>query len=447
MSECRKLLVSLFLLGLCLRGLPASARVRATTGQSPASTATAEPGQTPFFLHAIHATKLSMDCSLCHVPEKQGSVVFRRPGHGHQPCMICHAEAFGKKPVAKVCAQCHSTFPPSGSADLLPFPRFKNQRPIVFEFSHALHVDPVERNDPRTGLRADCAFCHHFDAQGSYATFPRHPQCAACHSKPGMKPLLSEKSTSADCRGCHNPEEIENPSVSVDKRLIASYVVSGVYANMKFSHIAHLKLRTGYHVNCTTCHYAVPQSSSLANLTLPKMVDCAKCHDTDKTIPAAFRMSNCQVCHVDKPSGAVPVVYARYAKPAWHNESFRLHHAQAASAPGASCFVCHTNVSPSATTQEQCVSCHQTILPASHTARWRDDLHGKYAAIDRSTCAVCHTADYCIRCHNELPRSHVPLPLFKGGAHARLAMLNERSCLTCHTFENTCAECHVRKLQ
>jgi hypothetical protein len=25
-------------------------------------------------------------------------------------------------------------------------------------------------------------------------------------------------------------------------------------------------------------------------------------------------------------------------------------------------------------------------------------------------------------------------------------MLDERACLTCHTFQNTCAECHTRKL-
>ena len=54
------------------------------------------------------------------------------------------------------------------------------------------------------------------------------------------------------------------------------------------------------------------------------------------------------------------------------------------------------------------------MRPASHTARWRDDIHGRYAALDRVACATCHTADYCSRCHNELPSTHVPLALFKG---------------------------------
>lgn len=49
-------------------------------------------------------------------------------------------------------------------------------------------------------------------------------------------------------------------------------------------------------------------------------------------------------------------------------------------------------------------------------------------------------------CHNELPRSHTPLTLFAGGGHAALAMLDTRACLTCHTFQNTCFECHTEGL-
>ena len=40
---------------------------------------------------------------------------------------------------------------------------------------------------------------------------------------------------------------------------------------------------------------------------------------------------------------------------------------------------------------------------------------------DRVACATCHTADYCSRCHNQLPATHVPIALFKNGAHARPA--------------------------
>lgn len=271
-----------------------------------------------------------------------------------------------------------------------------------------------------------------------------------------MQPNLSATSTTADCRGCHTPEEIENPGFTQERRMIAPHVASGKLVNLKFTHVAHFKSREQYNLNCTTCHYAIPQSTGLENLPLPKMVDCVSCHDNDKTIPAAFRMSNCQTCHINAEGGAAPGSHTRYVKPDFHTESFRRRHDQEASAPGAKCFVCHTNVTAptkvletaaATNSSNQCAACHVVMRPASHTARWKDDLHGKFVENDRTSCALCHTADSCSRCHNEVPSSHEPLALFKAGAHQRLALLNERSCLTCHTFQNTCAECHLARKQ
>src|SRR6266404_2664403 len=85
-------------------------------------------GTPEFFLHAFHAKELGLDCNTCHVPEKEGSVVFKRPGHDQ--CMTCHADAFGADLNQKICAQCHSAFPPSGGDDVLPFPRFQKTRAI-----------------------------------------------------------------------------------------------------------------------------------------------------------------------------------------------------------------------------------------------------------------------------------------------------------------------------
>jgi hypothetical protein len=422
-----------------------------TPGAKPAAKPAANaPANTSgdFFIHQVHASQLSLDCNSCHVPDKAGSVVLKRPGHDQ--CMVCHADAFGADLNQKICAQCHSAFPPSGSEDLLPFPRYKRTRTILFEFSHAKHVDPLGRVDPKTGFRADCTFCHKFENSGQFATFPAHPQCASCHSKAGMKPMMSGAMTTADCRGCHSPEEIENPGFTKERRMISDRVVSGKHVNLKFSHIAHFKEREQYKLNCTTCHYAVPASTSLTNLTLPRMIDCVDCHDTNKNIPAEFRMTNCQTCHIDKEEGGAPASHTRYVKPDFHTESFRSHHEAESSAPGAKCFVCHQNVQTANTRQvayNQCIGCHLVMRPASHTARWRDDLHGKYAAFDREQCSLCHQTDYCVRCHNELPNSHVPLALWKAGSHATLAMLNERACLTCHTFANTCSECHARTIQ
>ncbi len=400
----------------------------------------AAPPTGPVYIHAIHAKKLELDCSTCHVPVKEGSVELKRPGHDE--CMVCHADWFDKDINERFCRECHTNFPPAGKEDLLSYPRYKKERAILFEFSHAMHVDKKARVNPATGFRADCTFCHKFQADGAFASFPRHSECAGCHSQSGIKPTLTAASTTADCRGCHQPEEIENPGFTKERRFIAAHVVSGQYVNLRFDHAAHFRSKQIGVLNCTTCHYAIPQSGSLSALSLPKMIDCVECHDTSKALAQQFRMSNCGNCHVDQVSGLAPASHTRNVKPAFHTPSFRQHHEAEASEIGAKCFVCHQNVVASAKGSSQCANCHEVMLPTSHTARWKDDLHGKYAATDRESCATCHTADSCSRCHNEVPRSHLPLQLFRAGTHMTLAMLNQRACFTCHTFQNTCAECH-----
>lgn len=393
-----------------------------------------------FAMHAFHAAKLGrLECNLCHTAASKGSVELKRPGHDQ--CQLCHAEAF--KPESRsdakanlICSQCHSSSGAGSKEDLVRFPA-KRTGTLLVDFPHNRHVDPKGRIDPKTGFRADCTFCHQFTAQGN-SILPAHTQCAACHSNPGMKPELTSFLRTAGCRGCHNPEATERPQVQV----------ASVWDKIRFSHSTHFEARPDFRLDCTTCHYTVPTSATLVNAkaSLPKMVDCASCHDNSKKIASAHRTSNCSSCHLDAlttSASFVPTNFNRNVKPEFHTDTFRQHHEAMAAAPDAKCFACHQNSVPSSNAKQQCISCHLIMEPVSHTARWRDDIHGKYAAIDRQNCATCHAADYCIRCHNELPASHVPLPLFKNGGHANLAMLNERSCLTCHTYQNTCSECHA----
>src|SRR5262249_48296539 len=140
----------------------------------------------------------------------------------------------------------------------------------------------------------------------------------------------------------------------------------------------------------------------------------------------------------------LPASHDSNVRPESHNQGFRLHHEAQAATTDAKCFACHTSVAPNAAVGERCVSCHQDMRPISHTARWKDKIHGRYAALARTAGAPCHTADYCTRCHNETPATHVPMALFKNGAHGRVAKLDQRACLTCHTFQTSCASCHTR---
>jgi hypothetical protein len=307
-------------------------------------------------------------------------------------------------------------------------------------------MDRQARKDTSTGFRADCTFCHKFDAQGAFAKFPGHTECAGCHSKPGVKPQLTAALDATGCVGCHSPQEIENPGFTKERRMVAKNAVTGKIGDIKFNHMAHFTVKQKYNLDCTTCHYNIPKSTSLANLSLPTMTDCVTCHDTSKSIAAEFKITNCKVCHADAAVGTFrPVSHTLNVKPGSHTEAFRLHHEDEAASEGATCFACHLNVSPprGGAMNGECTACHAVMRPVSHTARWKDDLHGKFAAIDRRSCATCHTADSCERCHGELPRSHTPIQLFAGGGHATLALYDGRACLTCHNFQATCAKCHV----
>lgn len=399
-----------------------------------------------FFLHKKHVGELTLDCTTCHLTENASSVKMVRPGH--EQCMTCHGDAFEKKDNPKICAQCHTGGTPSSAtkADLQPFPLYKKKRAILIDFSHAKHVDARARVNPKTGFRADCTFCHKFQENGVFATFPGHTECASCHGKEGMRPRLTPTAETKECRGCHSPEEIENPGFTKTRKL-ADHVVSGVHVNIKFSHVAHFKERDKFNLQCTTCHYTIPASTSLADLNLPKMLDCVQCHDSSKDIAEQFKMNNCQTCHSDQVGGAAPGSHTRFVKPSFHTEVFRRRHETEAYAPGAKCFVCHTNVQPANNAQAaktQCQSCHLVMKPVSHTVTWGQDVHGKFAALDKTACAQCHTNDQCTSCHNQVPRSHQPLGPFANGGHAMLARLDERACLTCHTFADKCAECHRR---
>ncbi len=354
-------------------------------------------------MHRFHAQKLGrLDCNLCHVAAAKGSVELKPPGHDQ--CKLCHAAAFENVGLEKkggpICETCHA-----GVA--LP-----NHASVLIDFSHTKHMDPKARTNARTGARSDCAFCHK-----ASAAIPSHTQCAACHSQAGIQPELSTFLRTAGCRGCHAPEQMETGDT-------VRAPATAAYEHIRFSHADHASAA------CTTCHSGMARSSSLVNASLPTMARCAGCHET----------VNCQKCHV---AGE----FNRNTKPASHTEVFRLHHADASAVADAKCFACHQNIVPSAAAKDQCAECHLVMKPVSHTARWRDDIHGKYAALDRTECATCHAADYCSRCHNQLPASHVPLPIFKNGGHANLAVMNERSCFTCHTFQNTCSACHAQQVR
>jgi hypothetical protein len=70
-----------------------------------------------------------------------------------------------------------------------------------------------------------------------------------------------------------------------------------------------------------------------------------------------------------------------------------------------------------------------------HGANWKT-THGLG---DQKSCATCHPANYCQRCH-KVP---IPHPVDFGKTHGQIAMANNGACKVCHKSSKVfCDACH-----
>lgn len=426
------------------------------------------------FSHSGHL-KTGANCTDCHKPTSEGAATLTRPGH--DACNTCHKEWFeASTPKKEFCTVCHSKMSENEMPELRKFPNYDKKNAILFDFSHKLHLSAKGKVTQVVGARADCNLCHQIEASGEKATFPAHKECSTCHSIPDVKPRLAADSKNEDCLGCHTSAEQSNPNYHKLRRFIVdpnhaqiarsdistTAVTVGNTMNgrdLKFSHTKHLADDRNVGIRCETCHTSIDQKASISELSIPSMWDCTMCHESRRT-RNDFRISNCSVCHTQIASGRKPRNHTLTERPFDHTAAFRTRHAEAARTPDAKCSFCHEFVSVArpglevtVRTEEHprpsgnCDECHSVMRPRSHTIRWRNDLHGRMAAMDRLNCAVCHQPDTCERCHNERPRSHNPINAFVNGGHRFLAQMNQRSCFTCHEYTQTCERCHLPKLR
>jgi predicted CXXCH cytochrome family protein len=448
---------------------------------------TAEPQQRPpgatAFSHDQHLKVAGLDCTSCHKPTSEGAVTLARPNH--ESCNSCHQEWFAADlPKKDFCTVCHTNVSQEQLPELRSFPNYNKDNAILFDFSHKLHLHLKGKVTQVVGARLDCNVCHSIAPGGEKATFPAHSECATCHNQPDIKPSLRSDSTNQDCLGCHTSAEQNNPNYKKLRRFIVDpahaqimrgspqsqvvdvrnpIVAAGntmTGRDLKFSHDKHLKDSRNEGITCDTCHVGIDQKTSISQLSIPSMWDCTMCHESRRT-RSDFRISNCSVCHTQITAGQKPRNHTLTERPYDHTAAFRTRHAEAARAPDAKCSFCHEMVSDPRLvtagiirTEERyvvgarsCDECHTVMRPRSHTVRWRSDLHGRMASMNRMNCAVCHQADFCIRCHNERPRSHNPLNAFVNGGHRFAAQINQRSCFTCHEFSQTCERCHSAVLR
>ena len=195
--------------------------------------------------------------------------------------------------------------------------------------------------------------------------------------------------------------------------------------DVKFSHDLHSFLE------CVDCHEETSDGESTArgstpDIRMPSMARCFECHD------GSTATASCQACHLQNAFGR---------KPSFHTGAWPTQHRRMAEDEAYKCALCHR--------QSECQSCHATRKPLSHTPRFQKSTHGRLATSDRSSCATCHRSSFCENCHSQAPPDHTAL--FRGvilpdgtvrAGHKQAALLRGRSCLTCHSFEEACSQCH-----
>jgi len=378
-----------------------------------------------------------LGCVDCHDAASVIAGKISRPGaRDHAPCddEQCHRKEFAKEP-GPLCRVCHASVDPTTehAAPLQTYPERGTTQVLSASFSHRQHLDR-DTMEHATGAHVACTDCHARN-DAKEPILPGHAQCAPCHDRnPGVKAQLAMEK----CAGCH-------PQKSVDLRRGRLFITG----DLKFSHATHVTDRKGATVPCIACHDRVAEASSRTENAVPTMERCAQCHEDSDRTPDRVRMANCAVCHAAPNLAAAPanhMVGAKGARPADHTLDFRKNHGARAGAKDAQCSRCHQHQGQApgevqGAPEDSCFQCHQVMRPQDHNLMFRDD-HGREAQADSARCAQCHQPETCVACHSVPPRSHTPLAEFRLGGHAQQARFGLTACLTCHTFETTCAQCH-----
>jgi hypothetical protein len=388
-----------------------------------------------------------LGCKDCHSAEDVRTGVPARAGgkpgdpsiRQHAPCDDCHHDEFAKPP-GPLCKVCHVKVDPftpmattgSGAAamapttEMRPYPSEDAFQALASTFSHEVHLDRGKM-EAETGHHTGCVdTCHkglETDAAGmDRPKVPTHAACIECHEG---APQVKAKLPMDRCEGCHLKKDVD-----FSKR--GRIFITG---DLIFHHKNHLDAK----IDCKSCHKDVDRSSTRDDMAVPSMEACSQCHETDtRTVKA--RMENCHVCHSAVDNGSPPTNHMiSGALPTDHTLEFRRHHAEQAANKDAPCRFCHQELQ--GRKEDSCFQCHQVMRPHDHNLMFRDD-HGREAEADGQRCAQCHAPETCVACHSIPPASHTPIADFRQGGHAQLARFELTACLTCHTFETTCSQCH-----
>ncbi len=292
------------------------------------------------------------------------------------------------------------------------------------------HLHPAHRALP-------CIRCH-VAAERSRSErdklLPDEQACLPCHAKA----VNRHRPGPETCGLCHAAWEPGREAAPIPNPLSTPRV--------HFSHAAHA--RRG--ATCTQCHGGGRRAQKGADVDLPGMRTCGKCH-------ALAQSAGCFGCHWSNPAGQMRTKYREgvLRPPPWlldmgHDADWVVRHRWVGADRGRVCATCHQ--------ESHCTKCHDGRRRPSgvHPNDWLA-LHAQQARRNAPRCSSCHTAQtFCAECHARLglavgsapgvrtaSRFHPANGVWVRGPvqHAREAQRSLISCVGCHA-ERDCIVCH-----
>ncbi len=230
-------------------------------------------------------------------------------------------------------------------------------------------------------------------------------ECQDCHDVSRNRPVLDREI----CTDCHD----ETPT---GFRL----PLRALRLPFQFLHVKHSR-----RFDCRTCHQGTVAEQQAAGRVMVEYGACMACH---RARGAPVVGTRCVQCHGEDRARVRPGDH----RAGWLEQHGKESRWRSVKAHGKTCGQCHRT--------DTCRSCHRTRRPASHTALWRNRLHGLEAGWDRDGCKTCHETGTCVQCHRTTrPQNHAGSWL---SVHPLVAgSVGNETCRVCHT-PGFCTGCH-----
>jgi len=246
-------------------------------------------------------------------------------------------------------------------------------------------------------------------------------------------------------------------------------------SRIKFSHKIHAEI-----TDCKGCHTKAGDAKTMKDQLLPKMEDCATCHDVENT-------DECNKCHyesvqeplIQKKSAIIfnhsfhigNKVECTYCHKGMDNVDYAFE--SAGSVPSMeTCSTCHGEKKTASLACEACHISTANLLPKSHNVVDFKKSHKFLAEKPNANCVMCHDNNSCEECHTGTTmitetgtwtnfyapyKPHTFVDGTKQQQISRVHDLNfqfthgieakgkETNCQTCHQVETFCVSCHENK--